>query len=103
MSLELRTALADWLAWVERGAPESEPYMRCLGLCSNMMCTHDKNLYREIIDFFKKTYPFCRQNYWKRGADKTQHKCPARLAWVRKMLADNPADSPAPCDRGGGV
>lgn len=93
MSPELRQGLADWLAWVERGAPEGEPFRRCEGLCRSMQDvakiyhSHD-----ELKDLFEsqglhRLYPFGEDDFDRRRFEDTQHKCPKRLAWVRAQLS----------------
>jgi hypothetical protein len=94
MSPELRAFLADWLAWVERGAPEGEPYSREFGLCASVysyarlaprVSGHDLHVELCIL-FGDCDFPFGFENYDQRNFDETQHKDPARLAWVRAQL-----------------
>lgn len=91
MSPELRTALADWLAWVERGAPEDdENFHRSRGLCIAVRFSGASKL--ELQDLFQadnlnRDYPFGEFEFYDRADDETMHECPDRLAWVRKMLA----------------
>ena len=90
MSPELKSALKDWLDWVERGAPEGEPYSRRYGLCSNLDRFDDVS--DELSEVFRlqdldDTIPFgC--DYDIRSLSRTQHECPKRLAWVRKQLEE---------------
>lgn len=41
MSEELLTFYRTYLAWLEAGAPEGEPFTRCTGLCSNLYDFYD--------------------------------------------------------------
>lgn len=93
---QLRAFLADWLAWVERGAPEAEPYTRRRGLCSNAelfrgwddaaaMALH----WALVADFgaYQGLFPFGGPYAYvlsSRACD--QHLNKQRLAWVRGKL-----------------
>lgn len=82
--------LKDWLAWVERGAPEGEPYSRADGLCANAFhwSGDHRALYRDLRATFKAdVHPFGQPDYLARMLADTQHECPKRLAWVREQIA----------------
>lgn len=83
--------LKDWLAWVERGAPNREPYWRHVGLCCNSLFFHGDAANRAMKKRFKRftspTHPFGYENYEARMETNTQHECPKRLRWVRKTIA----------------
>lgn len=92
ISPELRAFLQDWLDWVERGAPEGEPYGRSYGLCLNARYEWGYALSSELERLFaaqglNAATPFG-SGYFARAVGKTQHECPKRLEWVRKTLAE---------------
>ena len=89
--------LKDYRAWVERGAPDVDPFWRAYGLCQALtywykdtICLdqhHDiRRLLLQLLS--NKTYPFGEQDYHRRRDDGTQHECPKRLAFVRKTIAE---------------
>ena len=84
MTPELRAELTAWLDWTESGAPGGGRFNRRSGLCVKVS-TH---LRRELKALLPEgsSYPFDRDNYWRRADDGTQHLDPARLAWVREQL-----------------
>ena len=86
ISRALAEYLTDWLAWVDRGAPDGEPYDRARGLCAN---TPLGSIFRDLRRLFAgNNYPFGgRDEYWLREFQKAQHLNEARLAWVRSTLA----------------
>lgn len=86
--VELLTFLKDWLAWVERGAPHHQLYCRAFGLCGNSekLATLIEKRLKE--DGLCRTYPFGKENYYRRYGRRTQHECPKRLAWVRKTIEE---------------
>lgn len=98
ISTELRGYLADYLAWIERGSPANNPYMRCAGLCSNL-ARYPLNSYkirRELtavltLDFGdRRFYPFGGEHIYDIGVEKhTQHLNEGRIDWVRKQLEEN--------------
>lgn len=94
ISPELRAFLQNWLDWVERGAPEGEPYARSCGLCTNLGWSEFANLkvwaeLQSVLPYGgRRSYPFGARGYTERVAHGTQHECPKRLAWVRKTLAE---------------
>ena len=53
MSEELLTFYRTYLAWLEAGAPEGEPFTRCTGLCSNLYDFYDmgeSERYEPVLD-----------------------------------------------------
>ncbi len=93
LSDETLEYLRDWLAWVERGAPQNVPYDRCQGLCANVcLYTAEPKTKRDIKDSlagaFGMTYPFGVAEYRKRLRASTQHLDPKRLAWMRSVLEE---------------
>lgn len=90
MPNDLRAYLADYLAWVERGAPEGEPYRRNHGLCYNTQWCPDYDVNYDMmqdalaaawpVDFL---YPFEGEynDHWNE-----YHLNDARLAFVRANL-----------------
>ena len=89
MSPELREFLTQWLEWATNGAPDREPFNRCLGLCSNLFQESRASLdelqtllWDEFEDCFSPFGP----GYTTAFLEGTQHLNPKRLAWVRKQL-----------------
>lgn len=91
MSPELIAFLRDWRAWVDRGAPEGEPYTRVHGLCGCANHCGGLSLRYEMSDCFSDSYPFGMDAFHARSRASTQHEDPARLAWVDAALAEQPA------------
>lgn len=93
ISAELRAYLADWLAWVERGAPEGEPYSRRFGVCGALGSYPGQHLSREMDWVLRAQFgnrhlfPFCGpEESGREYSEATKHLNPRRLAWVRMML-----------------
>ena len=85
--------LREWLDWVEAGAVEGEPFSRRAGLCPQApVVVRDELFSLRNADFGNDAddwvYPFGSSDYLHRAATRTQHECPARLAWVRAKLAE---------------
>lgn len=115
----LKSYLFEYLDWVERGAPQDQPFSRFCGLCYN---AYDASL--DVIDLQKlhdadgqpsifKRQPYVdelkrdlhaalRESFGSHSAsypfdedsyaytiDDNKHLNQARIAWVRKMLEDN--------------
>lgn len=104
VSEPLLAFLEDWLWWAKSPAtfPSGNVYSKRLGLCAALMkwCGFSpfdrKYLYlsEELESSFSacgldKSYPFGEQNFNLRIRGYDQHLDPARLAWVRKVIADN--------------
>lgn len=91
---ETRAFLRDWMAWVERGAPDRKPYLRCDGLCLASIDAPgrepgDMDLYDGLCAAFgDNDHPFGKSDYRARYKSRTMHECPARLAWVRANMED---------------
>lgn len=96
ISPELRAFLADWLAWVERGAPDGELYSRDYGLCDNASyCNEAKPaaIRLSLVDAFAADglddlYPFGGYEFAQAEDTYTMHEDKNRLAWVRAKLAE---------------
>ncbi|MDI9686588.1 hypothetical protein [Burkholderia cenocepacia] len=95
MSKLMREFLSAYLEWVEAGAPQSDPFERELGLCSNA----DRypgvvaigELDHELGQLFARSglnevYPFGEARYWEDFAAEAQHLNEQRLAWIREQL-----------------
>jgi len=93
ISPELRAFLADWLAWVERGAPNDAPYWRDDGLCDSAYRqfgdTPSVDLELLLRDLFPSSYPYPfggREGFISEFQSETMHQNPERIAWVQMML-----------------
>ena len=89
ISPALHAFLTDWLAWVERGAPDGEPYWRSHGLCVCSLCGPwgCDELSDEIGALFDVDSPFSSEReYDDRHKASTQHLNEARLSWVRRTI-----------------
>lgn len=80
LSSETRAFLRDWMAWVERGAPQGGPYFRFDGLCL-AACDYPNSLTAG------EDLPF-RGNPW--GRMRNVHLDDRRLAFVRANMDDEP-------------
>lgn len=92
MTPELRKALTDWLEWVEDGALPHGDFSRAFGLCTNVDSVAGYAARKELggmllCEFGDSCTPFGEDDYSFRRRQATQHECPKRLAWVRKVLA----------------
>ena len=87
MSPELRAELNKWLAWVERGAPEEEPYFRSDSLCWALI-GHEAELKELFIaQGLSTAYPFGGEDRFDSDLEtSTMHENPLRLDWVRNVL-----------------
>lgn len=102
ISPELYDFYVDWLAWVDRGAPDMEPYDRSVGLCPSLdwyigHAGAPDWLRMEQGDLFElderdPNYPFGEREYWEHAKGCSQHLDPARLAWVREHIAEYEED-----------
>lgn len=86
---ETRAFLRDWLEWVERGAPEGEPYWRENGLCDNAFKSRAGCFVLGDLEsaFDDDSYPFGCGDFHRRYHDRTMHECPKRLAFARANAA----------------
>ena len=91
ISRALHAYLTDWLAWVERGAPDGEPYHTFDGLC---MAAYDfrDGPYRFASELQAalggSPYPFGGKALFQRDMHGcSMHLNPARLTWVRQTIA----------------
>lgn len=86
--------LTDWLAWAESEEPDGR-YSRSAGLCTNSgkwaaANGHDVDSFiYDVVREFPSQYFFgCADEYLERSIDRTQHKCPKRLKWVRAKIEE---------------
>ena len=87
ISPALHAYLTDWLAWVERGAPDGEPYRRAFGLCFHAQRISPA-LWSDCFGQFSEAYPFGGPHeYHREQCSKTAHLNPARLTWARQTIA----------------
>lgn len=85
---ETRAFLRDWLDWVERGAPQQNPYTRKEGLCDNSKRFDEtRRVYADLEHALRQQFPFGEDDYMARAVDLTQHECPKRLAFARASAA----------------
>lgn len=94
ISPALRKFLSEWLAWAEAGGPENYLFNRSLGLCGasylysgsiKLRVELQEKLAESLRDF---TNPFSGgyHGFEVERVNRTMHKNPLRLAWVRKTL-----------------
>lgn len=92
----LHNYLADWLAWVERGAPDGEPYSRAEGLCGNADGLDLAGVINRAVGGL--IFPF--GGVFKFAAERESHSMhlnEARLSWVRRtILTAEITDAPTP-------
>lgn len=112
--------LRDWLDWVERGAPNWQPYPRDEGLCGSV-CWYmidDDTVYTEeklhaidaairytqselavmfAEDGLARGHPFGRAAFWRAEQKDTMHLGRKRVAWVRNKLQLALAKPEEPC------
>lgn len=100
LPVELYEFLTDYLAWIEAGAPDTNPhlFMRSVGLCSNArMWAFARNQCWETLQSDLRThlkrdnlvgdFPFSNEaDYFERATACTQHLLPARIQWVRSKI-----------------
>lgn len=92
ISPELRAFLQDWIDWVDRGAPDDQPYAREYGLCYNSVAYPGNRLWAQLDYIFGGRHMPFGGDYYYRTLTGTQHECPNRLAWVRATLEANPKE-----------
>lgn len=106
----IRQFLTEWLAWVEAGAGEHSIFDRCEGLCLTIYNYAERHADPEVAkrphraeDDLREVfvasgidpyYPFGNRSYSMRARYGSQHRCPARLAWVRAQLEGVPSHEP---------
>lgn len=101
LSKDLRQFLTEWYEWATTEPVEDKfPMVREAGLCSGLWKWCGKNglgnqdhraLSRQMQSLFGKDnldlhYPFGENNFNYRLYTRSQHKDPARLAWVKSIL-----------------
>lgn len=89
MTPNQRLFLADYLLWVNAGAPRSPIFGRGIGLCFTAVTWADRYdvshlHFHELFGSY--TYPFGVENYEARFFNETQHRDPLRLAFVRNNI-----------------
>ena len=92
--MEFYKAYAEWL---DKGAPEHEPFQRGYGLCGNLAFNWKPvwyELIQKMVRQFKEAglhgeFPFDAdgREYMINKVDQKQHLNPRRIAWVRKYTA----------------
>lgn len=102
MSEELLTFYRTYLAWLEAGAPEGEPFTRCTGLCTNLYDFYDmgeSERYEPVLDemheqFYHKglvmVLPF-NSNFGKYTLEAEKSRCHLnvdRVNWVKERVAE---------------
>ncbi|WAX14509.1 hypothetical protein ECO340P2_00254 [Escherichia phage ECO340P2] len=102
MSEELLTFYRTYLAWLEAGAPEGEPFTRCTGLCTNLYDFYDmgeSERYQHVLDemheqFYLKdlvmVLPF-NSNFGKYTLEAEKSRCHLnvdRVNWVKERVAE---------------
>ena len=102
MSEELLTFYRTYLAWLEAGAPEGEPFTRCTGLCTNLYDFYDmgeSERYEPVLDemheqFYLKdlvmVLPF-NSNFGKYTLEAEKGRCHLnvdRVNWVKERVAE---------------
>jgi hypothetical protein len=95
VSEHLKAYLSAYAAWVDAGAPDGEPFDRCIGLCTNILNWEGRppGLVAGLKAAFKadgldKRYPFGGEDQYDAAADNNeQHLNEQRLAWVRSKIA----------------
>lgn len=99
ISKELCEFLKAWRNWVDLGAPHMDPFSITAGLCAGVVIYwhvvpgRASLIKRELYILLQKDfgcchYPFGKDNYESRARLCTQHKDPARLAWVDKKIKE---------------
>lgn len=94
----------DYLGWINRGAPDREPYSRRIGLCTNLI--YFANNFKEVdeegelaLKLFTElrwqfraaglsdTYPFIdRDDFIKEGREEIAHLNETRILWVKNQI-----------------
>lgn len=102
MSEELLTFYRTYLAWLEAGASEGEPFTRCTGLCSNLYDFYDmgeSERYEPVLDemheqFYHKdlvmVLPF-NSDFGKYTLEAEKSRCHLnvdRVNWVKERVAE---------------
>lgn len=98
----LREFLVEWLEWATSEDPRNGKFRTYVGLCGCLSAWYYRSARNAIgyspIEALKvafresdldPSYPFGRENFMSGVKYDTQHLDPARLAWVRKVIADN--------------
>ena len=99
MSDNLKEFYRAYKAWLDAGAPDSNPFCRDVGLCANMglWCLDKESidearLYDEMCRQFhlacrSTAYPFGENEYRIGRLSDSQHLNPARIKWVEEHAA----------------
>ena len=82
---EVAEAYCDWL---DRGAPDYQPFLRASGLCGNAFVCGGYGasdaVERAVRDEFGNAFPFGAADFFARRDANTQHEDPARIALARR-------------------
>lgn len=95
----LKQFLTEWLAWVDNGAVEQDPFERGVGLCGSLdrwvrrVFPDNNDLQQEVYDELQELlfgdYPFGGKELYSREAMHNEmHTNELRLAWVRRMIGE---------------
>jgi hypothetical protein len=99
VSENLKSFLSAYLEWVDAGAPNTAPFKRRYGLCSNLddwsrhLDSEERTALGKELDTMFKTdgldmcHPFGVDEYFEARERETQHLNQARIAWVRSKVA----------------
>jgi len=95
-SIKLIRFYREYAQWLHNGAPDREPFRRCVGLCTALRTDYTvvsqetrMELKREMQDQFEaagldRSFPFGTTRYYELRESNTQHLDPERIAWVRE-------------------
>lgn len=75
----------SYMNWVERGAPNGNPYRRDKGLCWNILHSADDSAYDPLYKALnRESYPFNEghEDYYKECVARRCHLNKKRLEWV---------------------
>jgi hypothetical protein len=96
MSQRLKEFLAAYLSWVDSGAPDGQPFIRRLGLCSNFQnwansYETDEEIHAAFVaDGLDVLYPFGGPDTYFDEQDAGKlHMNQERINWVRSKVAQH--------------
>jgi len=95
----LRTFAQAYVDWLDRGAPEGDPFAYRAGLCDalwayrkqhNLSVEWEDDQFSNLVNKFEargldEFYPFGKSDYVSRRRAATMHKCPRRTAFIREL------------------
>jgi hypothetical protein len=82
LSREEKQMLREYVDWIDKGAPNLEPFFRGIGLCGNAHCGSNRNVHFNGV--FPCLYPFA---YYESSQPHQEYSNPARIAWARANAA----------------